>query len=90
MSRDLSPAEQIVEAAAPRSMREGLPAGADLDSKGEPIRPWQPKGEKALGAPPAVTVEGEDLEFSPGPPTIAQGSPNHKRPLGRYERDFES
>lgn len=87
MSEELSPAEQIVESAAPSSMTS---PGADFDSAGEAIRPWRPKGEKALGAPPAVTVEGDDLKFSPGPPTVSQGSPNHKRPLGRYERDSDS
>lgn len=87
MSEELSPAEQIVEAAAPSSMNS---PGTDFDSSGEAIRPWRPKGEKDLGAPPAVTVEGEDLEFSPGPPTISGGSPNHKRPLGRYEKDSAS
>lgn len=85
--QDLSPAEQIVEAAAPRSMRAGLPE-LDVDSEGEALRPWEPKGEEALGAPPAVTVEGENLEFSPEPPQTAGGSPpNHKNSFARWSRD---
>ncbi len=85
--RDLTPAEQIVEAAAPRSMREGLPE-LDVDSIGEALRPWEPKGEEALGAPPEVTVEGEDLVHSPGPPQeVGGGSPSAFNSFGRWMKD---
>jgi hypothetical protein len=87
MARDLTPAEKIVEAAAPRSMRAGLPE-MDADSNGEVVRPWEPKGEEGLGAPPEVTVEGEDLEFSPGPPQeVAGGSPSAKNSFARWTKD---
>jgi hypothetical protein len=83
----VSPAEQIVEAAAPQSMQEEL-SEFDVDSTGEAIRPWEPKGEEALGAPPAVTVEGDRLEFSPGPPQeVAGGSPSALNSFARWSKD---
>lgn len=86
MPRELSPAEKLVEAAAPRSMMAGLPM-LDGDD-GEAIRPWEPKGEKDLEAPPKVTVEGVGLVGSPPPPVTAGGSPpGTKKPVGQFGKD---
>ena len=88
MARDLSPAEEIVEAAAPRSLSMGLPQTED-DLAGEAIRPWQPKGEKDLEAPPKITVEGEELRGSPPPPRTAGGNPPGTRtPIGKHSPDI--
>lgn len=85
----LSPAEQIVEDAAPRSMiAEPVGLDVDVDIAGDAIRPWEPKGERALGADPEITVAGEDLAFSPDPPLTAGGaSPALKNSFARWTKD---
>lgn len=75
----MSPAEQIVEEAAPQDMLAGL----DEEVEGDPIRPWTPKG---LAQPDAqVTVEGVDLVSSPPPVQTAGGAPPASRKsLGQF------
>lgn len=72
-----SPAEAIVAA-----VEEDL---GPVSLPGDPVPPWEPKGEKETE--PQETVRGEGLVWSPRPPFRAGGAPNHKTQLGRYGPD---
>lgn len=78
MFDEASPAEQLVNAGAPADM--ALSETVDLDSEGNAIRPWEPKGEEGLGAPPAETVEEGTLTAGGNPPFRGL-------PPGRFEKE---
>lgn len=84
----MSPAEQLVELAAPADFLTEEEA-VDLDDSGEAIRPWHPDPEEAINGAPKITVEDDlDLVNGTGYPRTAGGSaPFRKLPPGRWEKE---